>query len=142
MFTWRSTLINLNLRPNYSHNQKIMLARPNTFRVMLWLLLHSSGLSLFHQYPHVARGSQIMFCSRINALCFHSQMQHFTPCLQTIYPIKILLRLLRMFHFSFHFSISHTIGTGHEPENIKRPAEDSEQVSFLVDKFSRLPGSL
>jgi len=109
---------------------------------VLWLQLHSSGLSLFH-----LKGSKIMFSSWINALLVFMSIQS-NPSVHsiwTIYLIKTSLISLGTLNFSFHFSKPHTIGTGRYPEKYKakqRPAENSEQVSFLMPKFSKLLGSL
>lgn len=104
----------IHLRPNYSSKNNA--GKVFTLSV-LWLQLHSSGLSLFY------RGSQIMFSSRINALLVFMLLQSNASLhsiyLWTIYLIKISLILLSMLNFSFHFSTPHTIGTGRYPENIK-----------------------
>ncbi len=107
MFTWRSTCINL--CPNCQSKNicwQDLTFSGNVVVAFIWLIS-------FQPYPHIARGSQIMFCSWIIALCFYNQMLHFNPYFWTIYPIKIPLIRGRMVHFSFHFSISNTIGTGH-----------------------------
>lgn len=96
-------------------------------------------------FPSVPSHCQIMFCHWINA-----------PLVFTLLQSNASLPLNNLSHqdsidivkyVSFQFPLFQATYNSHWPLARKykakqRPAEDSEQVSFLVPKFSKLLGSL